>query len=126
MKVILPCYSISLELEEVCDHEKEMYDSGHSGGTIETSGLKEECPHCNEVSCEGDCFDALEHIQDRDLDERNRKQKEVNNRNIFNGMMDTIESMILAHAVAGIDVCSPAYVEGIETAVQTCAHVMED
>ena len=33
---------------------------------------------------------------------------------------DAIESMILAHACAGVDVASPAYVEGIETTVETC------
>lgn len=32
--------------------------------------------------------------------------------------VDAIESMILAHAIAGVDVESPAYIEGIETAVQ--------
>jgi hypothetical protein len=30
---------------------------------------------------------------------------------------DGIESMILAHAIAGIDIESPAYLEGIETAI---------
>jgi hypothetical protein len=34
--------------------------------------------------------------------------------------MDAIESLILAHACARVDVASPAYVEGIETAVETC------
>ena len=34
--------------------------------------------------------------------------------------MDAIESLILAHACAGVDVASPAYVEGTETAVETC------
>ena len=33
--------------------------------------------------------------------------------------MDAIESIILAHACAGVDVASPIYVEGIETAVET-------
>ncbi len=33
--------------------------------------------------------------------------------------MDAIEAVILAHACAGVDVASPAYVEGIETAVET-------
>ena len=32
--------------------------------------------------------------------------------------IDGIESMILAHAIAGIDIESPAYIEGIETAVE--------
>jgi hypothetical protein len=34
--------------------------------------------------------------------------------------MDAIESLILAHACAGVDVASPAYIEGIETAVEAC------
>lgn len=31
--------------------------------------------------------------------------------------VDALESLILAHACAGIDIASPAYVEGVETAV---------
>lgn len=34
--------------------------------------------------------------------------------------IDAIETLVLAHAVAGVDVSSPAYVEGIETAVEAC------
>lgn len=34
---------------------------------------------------------------------------------------DSIESVILAHACAGIDVTAPAYLEGIETAIQAIA-----
>ena len=34
--------------------------------------------------------------------------------------MDAIESLILAHACAGVDVADLAYVEGIETAVEAC------
>lgn len=36
--------------------------------------------------------------------------------------MHAIDSLILAHACAGIDVCSPAYLEGIETAVEACCN----
>ncbi len=36
--------------------------------------------------------------------------------------VDALESLILAHACAGIDVTSPAYVEGIETAVDAIAN----
>ena len=39
----------------------------------------------------------------------------------YNTAMDAIESVILAHACAGIDIKSPAYIEGIEVAVQSCA-----
>ena len=31
--------------------------------------------------------------------------------------LDAIESLILAHACAGVDVESPAYIEGLETAL---------
>ena len=36
----------------------------------------------------------------------------------FNAAIDGLESLVLAHACAGIDVVSPAYIEGIETAVE--------
>ena len=35
---------------------------------------------------------------------------------------DGIESMILAHAIAGVDIESPAYLEGIETAVEAVSN----
>ena len=34
--------------------------------------------------------------------------------------MDAIESLILAHACAGVNVADLAYVQGIETAVDAC------
>jgi hypothetical protein len=37
---------------------------------------------------------------------------------IWNSAVDGITSMILAHACAGVDIESPAYIEGIETAIQ--------
>jgi hypothetical protein len=40
-----------------------------------------------------------------------------NEHNRYNAMIDVIESIILAHCIAGINVESPAYIEGIETAV---------
>ena len=39
-------------------------------------------------------------------------------RDNFPTPIDGIESMILAHAIAGVDIESPAYLEGIETAVE--------
>jgi hypothetical protein len=35
----------------------------------------------------------------------------------FNAAVDGLEALILAHACAGVDITSPAYIEGIETAV---------
>jgi hypothetical protein len=40
----------------------------------------------------------------------------------YNSGIDAIESMVLAHACAGIDVEDPKYLEGIETAVQALAN----
>ena len=37
----------------------------------------------------------------------------------YEAAVNTIESMILAHACAGIPIDSPAYIEGIETAINT-------
>ena len=39
--------------------------------------------------------------------------------------VDTDESLVLAHAAAGIDVTSPAYLEGIETAVDAICNRFE-
>ena len=36
---------------------------------------------------------------------------------VYNAAIDGLESIILAHACAGINVSDPAYLEGIETAV---------
>lgn len=42
----------------------------------------------------------------------------------FNAAIDALEAMILAHACVGIDVASPAYVEGIETAVDAIGNAL--
>ena len=41
----------------------------------------------------------------------------------FNAMMDAIESMVLAHALAGVDITSHAYMEGLETALDACGNL---
>jgi len=40
----------------------------------------------------------------------------------YNAAIDGLEALILAHACAGVDVESPAYLEGIETAVDAIAN----
>ena len=42
--------------------------------------------------------------------------------NLYNASMDGIESMVLAHAMAEIDVTTPNYIEGLETAIDSCAN----
>jgi len=40
----------------------------------------------------------------------------------YNERMNGLESLILGHACAGIDIETPAYLEGIESAVEGCAN----
>jgi hypothetical protein len=40
----------------------------------------------------------------------------------FNAAIDAVESMVLGHACAGIDVTDPRYVEGVRTCVEACAN----
>jgi hypothetical protein len=41
---------------------------------------------------------------------------------IYTHMMDAIESLILAHACTGVDVTTPKYIEGVKTAIESCAN----
>ncbi len=43
----------------------------------------------------------------------------------FNAAIDAVESMVLAHACAGMDVTDPRYVDGIRTCVEACANNLE-
>jgi len=49
---------------------------------------------------------------------KSKKDYPASVRNQYNGAVDGIESLVLAHACAGIDIESPAYVEGLKTAVE--------
>jgi ribosomal protein S30 len=51
---------------------------------------------------------------------KSKKDYPARVRNQYNGAVDGIESLVLAHAhaCAGIDVESPAYVEGLKTTVE--------
>lgn len=103
----LPCFGIVLQL------------TGDGGGSI-ASDLKETCPHCGQADCQFDCDDSQGACgEDCDNEET---EDDVAGRMRFNAMMDAIESITLAHACAGMDVTKPAYLEGIETAVQACGN----
>jgi len=41
---------------------------------------------------------------------------------IFEAMADAIESLVLAHACAGVQVDRLEYVEGVQTAIEACAN----
>ena len=40
----------------------------------------------------------------------------------YNAAIDGLESLVIAHACSGVDVESPAYIEGIEAAVEAIAN----
>jgi hypothetical protein len=52
-------------------------------------------------------------ITDTELTTEHRDEEDE----LYNAGMDAILAMVLAHAMAEIDVTSPAYIEGLETAV---------
>ena len=100
----LGCYGMEIHLEE------------NGLGSI-TSDLKEVCQFCGYPDCDFLCMEAQEWASDRDIDCQNDKNEELRDKKNVNSMIDIVESMVLAHAIAGIDVESPAYIEGIETVV---------
>lgn len=108
-EILLPCYGIT-----VC------VDEDNPGGGQLVSDLKDVCPVCNEVDCYFSC--DLSQADKPDIPESTESEEDVDNRKKYNAAMDGIESLILAHAVAGLDIESLAYIEGIETAVQACAY----
>ena len=80
------------------------------GGTGSiTSKWKESCPYCGWFDCELSC-DSFKGTPEGE-------QEEALDRIAFNHRIDGIESLILAHACAGVDVCSEAYLEALDTAV---------
>lgn len=54
------------------------------------------------------------------------KDQDTKENHSFNSGVDAIESMVLAHFCAGIDVSEPSYKEGIETAYQSLANNIVD
>lgn len=57
-------------------------------------------------------------ITDTDLKTENEDEEDE----LYNAAIDGITSMILAHAMAEVDITSNGYIEGIETAVNACAN----
>jgi len=100
-KIELDCYEITITIRD-------------SGGTI-YSNLKEKCPYCGQNSCYFYCDQST-------YDDTLETEKQTIERRVHNSRIDAIESLVLAHATVGIDVTTPAYIEGIETAVDACAN----
>jgi hypothetical protein len=105
----LPCYGIRIELY------KESGTDDAWSGRIESPQLKDACPFCARLDCPGECLESRGNASEKAAEERESRLS-------YNAAIDGIESMVLAHACAGIDVTSPAYVEGLETAVEAVSH----
>ncbi len=102
-KIELPIYHIRLDLS----------DKPGGGSIIHTHSLFELCPKCEQKDCIWSCDES--HVGEVETED------EVIGRITYNGMVDGIMSMILAHVCAGIHIESPAYIEGIETALQAAS-----
>lgn len=99
----------------VCNIELTL--TGDEGGSITSELEREVCPSCGQADC---CFSC---DGSQGADENNKEtEAEVASRLKYNGALDGIEAMILAHASAGIDVASPAYLYGIETAIDAAGN----
>jgi len=71
------------------------------GGSI-TSDMKEICEHCKDPNCELDCPDYMEWANDRDEGVVLQRIKDKCEWIAHRAAADTLESIILAHAMAGI------------------------
>ena len=98
-KIELPIHMILVQFDP---------DDPGAGSITCDPGLYEVCPKCSQPNCLYQCDGShLGEVQTEDM---------VAGRIQSNAAIDAILSLILAHACAGIDIESPAYLKGIETA----------
>lgn len=96
--------------------------TGDGGGSIE-SDLKEACPFCSSNDCYFNCdYSQADWEDDDDESEIAEDEDEVDARRHWNQFIDGIEALVLAHAVAGVDVTSPAYEQGLEAALEAAGN----
>jgi len=102
----LPCFGIVVELND--------QDCG-----IIQSTLQETCPYCKNPKCNGFCDEWEDAIDLYKSSEKIYKDMQIDRQNFiaYRFGAHAIESLILGHAVAGVDITDLAYIQGIETAV---------
>ena len=81
-------------------------------GSIESGLPRETCPSCDEADCANMCDGA----QGAD-DENTESEYEAIDRQRYNAALNALESIVLAHACAGIDIENFAYVSGLEASL---------
>ncbi|MCE9554679.1 MAG: hypothetical protein K8T91_15085 [Planctomycetes bacterium] len=86
-------------------------------GTIRSDLERQVCPFCGLPDCCYHCDEAAAGGFGKEAEKIAESEAEIVDRLKFNGALDAVESLVLARACAGIDVNSPAYLEGIETAI---------
>jgi len=98
---------------------QELINSGYEGvGGVYSFKLLEDKGRTIKLPCfdivvelDGEGYGQITSCLHEDIPIMTEEDKE------FHAAMDAIESIVMAHAVAGIDIEIPAYLEGIETAV---------
>jgi hypothetical protein len=112
MKIIkLPIHNIVIRLTSKDPDKPELYISG----MISSNDLKKNCPYCGKPDCYNDCDEVAGGGAGAETD------SELLSRRLYNCAIDAVESIVLAHAVAGIDVECPAYFEGLDTVLNKIA-----
>ena len=88
-------------------------------GTIEQGLPRETCSSCDQA----DCYNQCDGSQGADDDNKESEQDAIDQTR-YNAVLDAVESIILAHACAGIKVNDPKYIEGIETTLEAAGNAL--
>jgi hypothetical protein len=108
----IPEFKIEVKLDEI------MYDGSIRWNLGEIkSGMKVICPHCNDSNCNFDCVEALSWASDINESLMQDKKETLESYRNSNYGIDAIESLILGHACAGVDISSTIYIEGLRSAI---------
>lgn len=83
-------------------------------GYLCSQGLKDPCPYCHHP----DCYMHVTQTPGKTGPARYESTDAMQDRRVYNAAIDGIESMILAHAKAGIDIEDQRYQESVRTAVE--------
>lgn len=109
----LSAYKMEITLNDI------VYDGSirWNGGSL-TSEIKVLCEHCRDPRCYFDCVESSTWATIEDALTSREKMEELEGNRNYNYACDVIESIVLAHAQAGVNIESPGYLEGLETAME--------
>ena len=80
-------------------------------GELQSELKREICIFCSQPDCNHTC-----HCSKIPSDEQT--DDDISFRLRYNAMLDTIESLILSHAFAGVDVSDPRYIAGVKDTLE--------